>query len=314
MVRIAVLGGSSQIAKDYIRLNAAMPEFSFTAFVRPESHLATSKLFGDGVQVRTYDDAEVEDCFDIVINCVGVGDPARAKSSQQTIVETSKKFDDLAIRMASKNPLCKYIFLSSGVAYGIDFETPASALTVPRNSFDASNVADHYALAKFQIEQYHRQLSEMQIYDLRVFGYFNHTMSVNFEFLLSKIARAILQGRTFETSSDSIMRDYSNANDFSLMINALISGPDQNVALDLYSQAPVEKFTLLETLSENFGLNYTIVHQGEFHSPTGAKPKYYSENHSAEAFGFRPPQTALETVKLEFSHLLSVAQVLTQEI
>jgi nucleoside-diphosphate-sugar epimerase len=304
-MRIAVLGANSQIAADYIRLNQSNSKYAFTAFVRPESISASSRLFNNNVRLSTYDEPCSNEIFDVIVNCVGVGDPARARGLQSTIVEISERFDAVALEMTARNSSAKYVFLSSGVAYGHDFESPVTALSSPKNSFDPAKLGDQYGLAKFQIEQRHRLTKEMGIYDLRIFGYFNRTMNIEHEFLLLKIARAILQKETFVTSADSIFRDYSNAIDFSHMLDAIIKSPPMNTALDLYSQSPVEKFLLLESLSERFNLRYEIDTVESYVSPTGTKPKYFSENHAASSLGFKPSRTALENVHLELEQLIS---------
>lgn len=311
-MHVAVLGASSQIAKDYIRLNQGNPKFSFSAFVRPESLPKASLLFDKNVQLRTYDESCSQGDYDLIINCVGVGDPARARGLQSTILEVSKRFDSLALEMAERNSSAKYVFLSSGVAYGHDFESPVTPVTSPRNTFNSADLGDQYGLAKFEIEKMHRSRSEMFIYDLRIFGYFNHTMAISAEFLLLKIARAILQNEIFITSADSIFRDYSNAIDFSALLNAIIESPGQNTALDLYSKGPVEKFNLLDSLSEKFDLRYEIDKSNAFVSPTGAKPKYYSENHLAADLGFTPSKSAIENVHIELDKLFSLGGGLRQ--
>lgn len=302
-MKIAILGANSQIAKDYISLNERDPALAITAFVRSESLQASKGLFSQSVKLRTYKDSEILEKYDVVINCVGVGDPAKAGDVRFSVFDISKEFDDVALNLLSRNPIAKYIFLSSGVAYGHEFKSPATKDTVPRNTFNPDISSDLYAKSKFEIEHRHRNFTDLFIYDLRVFGYFNHTMDINLGFLLARIARAIKENRPFLTSKDSIFRDYSNALDISLMINAILQSPARNMALDLYSRSPVEKFELLDTLTGEFDFEYIIDSTDNFVSPTGAKPFYFSENYAAASLGFKPPLTALDNVVTELEKM-----------
>lgn len=303
-MKIAVLGASGQIARDYISHIRGIPNREVTAFVRSESLSKTSALLGLDVRVRTYTDPEIEDEYDLVINCVGVGNPINANLTDKSLVQIAKHFDDLALEMTARSPVAKYIFLSSGVSYGNNFYSPVKSTTVPKNIFDPNNPLENYARAKFEIEAGHRNIPDLHIYDARIFGYFNRSMDITSEFLMTKIAHAIVNEHLFTTSSENIVRDYSNAHDFVLMVEAIMCSPGRNMALDFYTKAPVKKFEMLEVLSEEFGLEYKIDPALHVTSPTGLKPNYFSQNYVAESLGFLPPNSALENILCELKNLI----------
>lgn len=302
-MKIAILGATSQIASDYIGL-LARNDSEITGFVRHESLALAKQRFGSSFDLRTYSEVRSSESFDLVLNCVGVGDPARASKMQGTIFDISNKFDDLALELVEKNSRSKYVFVSSGVAYGHAFDTPASELTIPKNAFDSKKLGDQYGLAKYFLEAKHRKLSDIPIYDLRVFGYFNHSLGLHSEFLLAKIAKSIIRQEPFLTSSESIVRDYISAEDFFRMISSVYTAPEANIALDFFSLAPVEKFDLLQELSDKFDFNFEVTPGELYSSPTGSKPNYYSTNFQASDFGYSPLGTSLETILSEMDLLI----------
>lgn len=304
-MKIAVLGASGQIAKDYISHLSNQSDYQITAFVRKQSINRSIAMFGPNVNVRTYSDLENQGIFDLVVNCVGVGNPSHANLTDKSLVQTAKHFDALALKIAQRSSGTKYIFLSSGVAYGHDYETPVTSETIPRNIFDPTNPLDNYARVKFEIEELHRKMADQCIYDVRIFGYFTRTMDINSEFLIAKIAHSIVNNYSFTTGADSIVRDYSNGRDFALMVDAILKAPGRNMALDFYTKDPVEKFKLLEAVSEKFDLSYKIVSDAFLKSPTGMKPNYFSKNYVAQELGFIPPNSALENVLSELDLLIS---------
>lgn len=304
-MKIAILGATSQIASDYIDCLTQNDDASITGFVRLGSLDSAIRKFGKSFDVRTYAEIASSESFDLVLNCVGVGNPARASEMQSSIFKISDEFDDLALELVLKSTAAKYVFLSSGVAYGQPFDSPATVKTIPKNIFDPKNPSDQYGYSKYSIESKHRNLSHIPIYDLRIFGYFNHSQDLNSDFLLTNIARSIKENRTFTTSSESIVRDYVNAEDFYSMMSGIATSPERNIALDMFSLAPVEKFRLLDELSQKFNFDYEVSSREAFTSPTGAKPHYYSTNYEASNFGYRPSRTSLQTAVFEMGLMIS---------
>ena len=103
MSRIALLGATSQIARDFADLAAGHHTLSLYAR-RPEMIIGALPFseFGKTPQ-------------DMVVNFVGAGDPARIRQAGIGIIDTTQEFDELALDFIKKNRNCRYIFLSSGV-------------------------------------------------------------------------------------------------------------------------------------------------------------------------------------------------------
>ena len=276
MSRIAILGATSQIARDFVSLASARHTFSLYTR-RPDAMTGVKALhfseFGKTPQ-------------DVVINFVGAGDPARVKQMGITILDTTQQFDELAIDFIKKNPACRYIFLSSGVASGRDFASETS--TAQKDLTDITVLApqDYYSAAKFQAEARHRTLADMPIIDLRVFNYFSSTGDPAARYFAADLARAIRDKTVFKTSADPMVRDYIHPEDFH------------------YSRAPVDKLTLLREMADRHGLQYEISEaKPAIVNATGSKPYYYSTSHIAAEFGYKPKYSSLEGLVKEMALL-----------
>ncbi len=127
-----------------------------------------------------------------MINFVGVGDPRRAAQMGGDILGITQQFDDLVLDGLRSDPDCRYIFLSSGAAYGSTFQAPADADTRSEYVLNRLSERDFYAVAKFHAECKHRALPGFDITDVRVFNYFSASQDLNARFFISDVLRAIL--------------------------------------------------------------------------------------------------------------------------
>ena len=122
-------------------------------------------------------------------------DGAVARATQPTdrggFLDITLDFDSLALRYVKAHPSTRYLFLSSGAAYGSDFRQPATDQT--RAGFDINHlqVHDWYGAAKFHAECRHRALADLAMVDLRVFSYFSRSQDLSSRFLISDMLRAI---------------------------------------------------------------------------------------------------------------------------
>ncbi len=296
MSRIAVLGATSQIARDFIALASAA--HTLTLYVRrPDAVTGFSALpfseFGKTPQ-------------DAVINFVGAGDPAKIRDMGSAILETTQEFDALALDFVKKHPGCRYFFLSSGVASGRDFLTEAS--TEKKDLTDTATLApqDYYSAAKFQAEARHRTLADLPIVDLRVFNYFSHTGDWQARYFMTDLVRAIRDKTVFKTSADIMVRDYLHPEDFYQLVDLLLAAKPVNKAVECYSRAPIDKLTLLKEMAKRFDLRYEVSEaKTAIVNATGAKPYYYSSNRDAAAFGYKPKYSSLEGLIKETTLLFS---------
>lgn len=307
MMKIAILGATSQIARDLIVSFSAAEDEQLHLFARRPDETAkwleTAGLSGRYPVEEFSGFAKHE--FDAVINFVGVGNPALAVAMGNSIFDVTLRFDELVLDYLQTRPSCRYLFLSSGAAYGSVFNEPANRATpavVPINNLSKQ---DWYGIAKLHAESRHRAHPEHAIFDIRVFNYFSRTQDISARFLITDILRAIRDKAALKTSSDYIVRDFLHPLDFYKLVSALLLAPAQNTALDCYSRAPIDKPGLLAAMQSKFGLQYEITAESESINATGKKTHYYSLNNRAADFGYKPKFTSLEGILLESEQLLS---------
>ncbi len=305
-MRIAILGASSQIAKDLIQSFSVHNTHALALFAR-RPQAVVQWLADVGLQGRypVADFDQLADCapFDAIINFVGVGNPATALSMGASIFDATYQYDQLALEYLQEHQACRYIFLSSGAAFGASFSSPVSLetpATIPLNSLAPQ---DWYGVAKLHAECRHRALSRFAITDLRVFNYFSRSQDISARFLISDILRAIREGAVLQTSSDPIVRDFLHPSDFHQLVEKVLAGPAGNLALDCYSAAATSKDALLKCMAEQFGLRYEVVGSAGVNA-TGSKANYYSTNHRAHGLGYVPAYTSLEGVVKEAGAIL----------
>jgi len=307
---IAILGATSQIARDLIVSFSAAKDKRLHLFARrPEEvskWLASVGLYGR-YPVDYFDKFENNE-FDAVINFVGVGNPAQAVAMGNSIFEVTLRYDEMVLDYLKTHPACRYLFLSSGAAYGSNFKEPANRDTVATVAIN--NLASHecYGVAKLHAECRHRAHPELPIIDIRVFNYFSRTQDIEARFLITDMLRAIRDKTVLQTSPDYIVRDFLHPSDFYCLVRALLVAAPANAAVDCYTRAPIDKPTLLAAMQEKFGLQYEITGTAVGVNATGSKPHYYSLNTRAADFGYKPELTSLEGILRESEIILGDLQ------
>ena len=303
-MRIAILGATSQIARDLIVSFCAEPQQQLYLFARRPSAVLNwlaSAGMAERYPVQEFSEFGKQE-FDAVINFVGVGNPAQAAAIGHAILDITLRFDELVLNYLQKHPTCRYLFLSSGAAYGSSFNEPVCQLTVPVAPTHALAPHEWYGAAKFQAECRHRARPELSIIDIRVFNYCSRTQDLDARFLISDILRAIRDKTVLETSAEYIVRDYVHPSDFFKLINLLLAASRFNKAIDCYSRLPIDKWTLLAAMEKQFGLRYEII-------PTqlgsaSSKPYYFSLNRFAADIGYEPGLSSLEGIMQESEAML----------
>jgi nucleoside-diphosphate-sugar epimerase len=300
-MKIAILGATSQIARDLIVSFSVDASQHLHLFARrPEE--VTKWLVSNDLVLRYPVDEFAEFAkheFDAVINFVGVGNPAQAVAMGNSIFDVTLRFDEMVLDYLKTHPACRYLFLSSGAAYGSSFNEPVTRDTMATVAIN--NLAQHewYGVAKLHAECRHRAHPELAIIDIRVFNYFSRTQDIEARFLITDILRAIRDKTVLKTSSDYIVRDFLHPSDFYGLISALLAAPPANAAVDCYSCAPVDKPMLLAVMQEKFGLQYEMITTTAGVNATGSKPHYYSQNNRASEFVYQPTLTSLEGILQE---------------
>jgi nucleoside-diphosphate-sugar epimerase len=308
-MHIAILGATSQIARDYVGNATAANTDVFSLYARqPDAVQRWVQQAGLDlnaiVEVGGFESFVQDGIYDVVINFVGVGDPAAAQRMGASILDITLEFDSLAIRYVKAHPSTRYLFLSSGAAYGSDFQEPATDQT--RASFDINHLQaqDWYGAAKFHAECRHRAMNDLPIVDLRVFSYFSRAQNLSSRFLISDMLRAIRDDTVMTTSMDNLVRDFLHPSDFVRLTTALVNAPPTNAAVDAYTLAPTTKAELMTVLGQRFGLRYEFVQGFSAVNATGRKSHYYSLNRRAQEFGYQPQLSSLDGVLIEASSIL----------
>lgn len=308
MATLAILGASSQIAKDLIGSLVRDGQSELLLYARDTGAVSAwlaATLPGARATVAGYADYDSVP-HDAVLNFVGVGDPQRAARMGGEIFAVTQQFDDLALDGLRRNPQRRYLFLSSGAAYGSDFAAPADAATRATVAINALQPQDYYAVAKLHAECKHRALPQLAITDLRVFNYFSRTQDLAARFFITDMLRAVRDGSVLRTAPGFMVRDYLHPQDFHQLVRCVLDGAPANRALDCYSAATIDKPALLELMRSRFGLRYEVAEPapGAIVNATGGKPHYYSLNRQAAELGYQPAFTSEQGITLESAIML----------
>ena len=306
MMRVAIVGATSQIAKDLIVSFSAEAGKHLHLFARRPDEvkkwLASVDLAGRYPADDFSEFGSQE--FDAIINFVGSGNPAQTAAMGASILDVTLQYDEIALDYVRQHPDCRYLFLSSGAAFGSSFDEPANENTKAVIAINDLKPQDWYAVAKLYAECRHRSLPHLPIVDIRVFNYFSRTLDISARFLITDILRAIRDKEVLKTSPDYIVRDFVTPSDFYKLVISLLAAPPTNAAVDCYTLAPIDKQTLLAAMKENFGLQYEITAANASVNATGNKPHYYSLNKHAADFGYQPTLTSLGGIALEMKKIL----------
>jgi len=262
-----------------------------------------SENLSEKYQVQEYSEFGNHQKYDVIINFVGIGDPAKAQKMGSDIFKVTEQYDDMALEYLKQHKKTKYIFLSSGAVYGGNYQEPVDKDTVATIDINNLKSTDWYTIAKLYAETKHRSLSDLSIIDVRVFNYFSHRQNMDARFLITDIVRAIKNKEVFKTSVDNIMRDFISPPDFYCLIQAIIDYDSTNMVLDCYTKSPVSKFNLLNELEREFGLKYEVNKSVNIINATGIKSNYYSLNKAAKSISYNPKNTSLEGIIQEIGFL-----------
>ena len=308
-MEIAILGATSQIAKDLIRSLSSRSDLKLKLFARRTDAVASwlrqSNLEGRH-QVGDYHqfaDSTIE--FDAVINFVGSGNPARTASMGSSILAVSNQYDELALTYLLKQPACKYIHFSSGAVYGSGFHAPATDTTPAQFCVNSLQSSDWYGLAKFYAECKHRALDQFSIIDIRLFSYFSYSADISARFLITDMLRAVISNDVFRTSKTNIYRDVAGPEQIAALVGCILSAAHINAAIDCYTKRPIDKMSLIEAMHTELGMSYEFVEEQMGLNATGNKPHYYSTSTKAnDLFGYEPADTSLNIVLQQAHNLL----------
>ncbi len=255
--------------------------------------------------VRSYESFG-ETTYDAIVNCVGVGDPARAMAMGREILTITLQYDQLILAYISENPSTRYIFLSSGAVFGTEYSDPVvhgSSTRLPINGIQPQH---YYGVSKLYAEVTHRSRKDLSIVDLRIFNYVSRRMDLGARFLISEMIAAIRGGRTFLTSDRPLVRDYLHPADMCSLLGCALGAPSgTNTPLDAYSAATLSKLELVRLMESTFGMRTEIVPDDQGIDSSGTKIAYYSENRLASNYGYSPVHTSASAIIDEVGAILN---------
>lgn len=308
-MKIAILGGTSQIAQDLMRQwKINNKSYQLTIYSRRMEVVQTfmESILWD-IDYTSHSLAEFESTsekFDAIINFIGQGSPVNISNYNHEIMAVTALYDDAVMKYLSYNPACKYIFLSSGSVYGALFQKPVtenSYATIPINDLSAQN---NYAIAKIYAEANHRLNKTNTIIDIRIFNVFSRHQNLDAGFFITDIAKAICYNTKLNVSAEHMIRDFLHPHDFFTLIELILVIKDRkNMAIDCYSKGPIEKFALLDFCTAEYGLQWEVKESYTALNPTGNKSNYYSTNRNAALIGFQPLYSSLDTIITEINAL-----------
>lgn len=305
---IAILGGTSRIAEDFVLTRSASSDVRFVLFGRRPAAISAFCARHDladrheAAPLADFPDGD----YQAVINFIGVGDPARAREMGGEIFDVTLTSDQMALDYVRERPDTRYVFASSGAAYGGAFQQAADGDTPASFPINTLAPADYYGLAKLHAEGRHRAMSGTSIIDIRIFNYVSRHMDLSSRFLLTDMINAVRNRTTFETDRSEIIRDFITPADLTALFDIALSAPaGSNLTLDAYTSAPIKKSELIQLMIEEFGLTARYPSSVATINATGAKRNYYSTNRAAEALGYTPRHSSRSGIIEEVRALLA---------
>ena len=155
--KIAILGATSHIAKG-LMLNFIQNKedklFLFARLPRKVRNFLEAHSLGSHRHIYDFKHFRREK-YDVIINCVGVGTPAKVKEASGEVFKLTEEFDNMILGYLRRYPDTLYINFSSGAVYSI--------------SVDDIKPEHYYGIAKLHQEAKHRALRKLNIVDIRVF-------------------------------------------------------------------------------------------------------------------------------------------------
>lgn len=302
--KIAILGATGHIGKSLTYLMGKSGKYDLVLFSRStektNEFLVNTGLDQGVYAVRNYD-AFFKDMYDVVINCVGIGDPKKLKELGSEIFRLTETFDNMVLDYLETHSGALYINFSSGAVYGTDFSEPADenkTLSLDVNNISPSN---YYGIAKLNSEAKHRALSQYNIVDIRIFAYFSIFIDLSSRYFITDVIYAVRNKEQLVTNKNNIMRDYIYPDDLFSLIRKCMEQPKLNDVFDAYSLKPISKFEILDYFSREYGLEYVIRKDATILTATGSKDNFYSINKRAEKIGYAPLHTSLDAIIKETS-------------
>lgn len=306
--KIAILGATSHIAKGLIyNFCRHTDKYDLYLFARSPERV---QLFLNSIANNNKLSTQVLEEFkngtcDVVVNCIGIGQPAKFKKAVTSIFVLTEHYDNLILEYLEKNPHALCINFSSGAVYGKCFPSPVEESSTSIVDVNHIEQNDYYRIAKINSEAKHRTYSQLNIVDLRVFAYFSRFIDIESQYFMTELASCVKSGKEFITTRSDMTRDFIHPLDLFSLVEKCIEMKRLNDVYDVYSQKPVTKFEILDYFSREYALKVTTKDTAKSSSPTGSKEHYYSNNRRAQHVGYAPRYTSMDCIIHESKALLT---------
>lgn len=306
MKKIAILGATGHIAKSLIYNFKKSDKNILYLFARSneklDNFLKSIDYFNNIKKINLNNFSKEK--YDVVINCIGIGDPGKLENIGPEIFRITEYYDNFILDYLKNNNDCKYINFSSGAAYGRDFSIPANELKCCEININQMCDKDNYGIVKIYSEAKHRSCENLNIIDLRIFAIFSRFIDLDARYFIAELISCIKAGSEFVTGSNDVIRDFIHPSDLFNLVNLCINVKKINEVFDAYSLKPVKKFEILNYFTENYGLKYKIEPGILGENITGIKDNYYSINKKAEKVGYIPEFSSLDCIINEAKEIL----------
>lgn len=298
MKKIAILGATGHIAKSLILNFKKSDKYSLCLFARSneklDNFLKSINYYNDIIKINLNNFNKEK--YDVVINCIGIGDPGKLENIGSEIFRITEYYDNFILDYLKSNNDCKYINFSSGAAYGRDFSIPANELKCCEININQICDKDNYGIVKIYSEAKHRSCENLNIVDLRIFAFFSRFIDLDARYFIAELISCIKAGSEFVTSSNDIVRDFIHPIDLFNLVNLCINAKKINDVFDAYSLEPATKFEIINYFVDNYGLKYKVQSGILGVNVTGIKDNYYSINKKAEKAGYKPVYTSMDCI------------------
>ncbi|WGU93822.1 NAD(P)-dependent oxidoreductase [Paenibacillus dendritiformis] len=307
-INIAILGATGHIAKNLVVGLHTCKNYHLQLFARNQDNLRQFLIWNvndrDNISIHGFDEF-MQGNFNVIINCIGIGNPTTLIQSQGHIFGITEKFDNLILDYLHKSQDTLYINFSSGAAYGSDYFVPATIDKQACFNINDINNNDFYSIAKLNAEAKHRAYSHFNIVDLRIFGFFSRFIDMESSYFINDLLRSVKESKKLVTSSNDMIRDYIHPIDLLDIIDKCIELHKINDVFDVYSMKSVSKFELIDYFMRTFNIEVDVQNV-TFQSPTGNKLNYYSNNNKLEDIGYKPTYSSLDTISIETKAILNL--------
>jgi hypothetical protein len=282
-MNIALLGVTGHVARNleaFFKEKNKIYRFSREPI---DDAMPANSIYADKYFIHPYSDLQYYD-FDVIINCVGFGNPADVEKAGIEILSVTNQYDDMCLQYLEYYPETKYVYISSGVA---------------SNPLDTKNL---YQLSKVYTEAKHRAMPDFNIIDIRLYSFFTRYSNLNASFFMSQLVKAVRDKTEFVTDESIMWRDYINPYDLYNLVQTCLNQKKFNGYVETYSLSPIEKFEILEYFKDTYNVRIKYLEHHEGFSSAN-DPCYYSKGKSSIR-GFKPKYDSLSTIIEETEGIL----------